>query len=243
MRSSGGGDDDEHCGGLLLRGTRSWAFPWEAARVPVWSLRDSSEKANRRPQTSRILISGFRLCQHRREPHGLDQRVRVLVASQVSRHGFPASAEPNRAWRRALHRFPKGFQGMRPDDKCGLSQVAGACFAWACSGSATAGWTSTRRPRMPKTCGLSGLAAFCPPSPGPHRSLVQGSPQAPQPSSLELRCILCFRGLSHMYLGQRGTTKLAAKGGVEVPANYKFWPRIQDSIQQSGVLGSLKAGA
>lgn len=30
------------------------------------------------------------------------------------------------------------------------------------------------------------------------------------------------RGLSHMYLGQRGTTKLAAKGGVEVPANYKY---------------------
>ena len=24
------------------------------------------------------------------------------------------------------------------------------------------------------------------------------------------------------YLGQRGTTKLAAKGGVEVPANYKY---------------------
>lgn len=30
------------------------------------------------------------------------------------------------------------------------------------------------------------------------------------------------RGLSHMYLGQRGTTKLASKGGVEVPANYKY---------------------
>mmetsp|Transcript_128750 Transcript_128750/g.305474 ORF Transcript_128750/g.305474 Transcript_128750/m.305474 type:complete len:662 (+) Transcript_128750:95-2080(+) len=30
------------------------------------------------------------------------------------------------------------------------------------------------------------------------------------------------RGLSHMYLGQRGTTKLAAKGGVEVPANLKY---------------------
>merc|ERR1712060_67125 len=30
------------------------------------------------------------------------------------------------------------------------------------------------------------------------------------------------RGLSHLYLGQRGTTKLAAKGGVDVPENYKF---------------------
>jgi len=29
-------------------------------------------------------------------------------------------------------------------------------------------------------------------------------------------------GLSHMYLGQRGATKLAAKGGVEVPENYKY---------------------
>merc|ERR1719215_443595 len=30
------------------------------------------------------------------------------------------------------------------------------------------------------------------------------------------------RGLSHLYLGQRGATKLAVKGGVEVPDNYKF---------------------
>merc|ERR1719424_1562496 len=30
------------------------------------------------------------------------------------------------------------------------------------------------------------------------------------------------RGISHLYLGQRGTTKLAAKGGVTVPNNYKF---------------------
>lgn len=30
------------------------------------------------------------------------------------------------------------------------------------------------------------------------------------------------RGLSHMYLGQRGATKLAAKGGVEVPENLKY---------------------
>merc|ERR1711881_783590 len=29
-------------------------------------------------------------------------------------------------------------------------------------------------------------------------------------------------GISHMYLGQRGTTKLAAKGGVEVPDNMKY---------------------
>merc|ERR1712178_384692 len=29
-------------------------------------------------------------------------------------------------------------------------------------------------------------------------------------------------GLSHMYLGQRGTTKLAAKGGVDVPENMKY---------------------
>ena len=27
-------------------------------------------------------------------------------------------------------------------------------------------------------------------------------------------------GMSHMYLGQRGATKLAAKAGVKVPANY-----------------------
>ena len=33
------------------------------------------------------------------------------------------------------------------------------------------------------------------------------------------------RGLSHMYLGQRGTTKLASKGGVDVPANYKHLGR------------------
>merc|ERR1719424_167681 len=30
------------------------------------------------------------------------------------------------------------------------------------------------------------------------------------------------RGISHLYLGQRGTTKLAAKGGVEVPDNLKY---------------------
>merc|ERR1719343_838945 len=30
------------------------------------------------------------------------------------------------------------------------------------------------------------------------------------------------RGLSHLYLGQRGATKLAAKGGVDVPDNYKY---------------------
>mmetsp|Transcript_6013 Transcript_6013/g.9616 ORF Transcript_6013/g.9616 Transcript_6013/m.9616 type:complete len:665 (+) Transcript_6013:87-2081(+) len=30
------------------------------------------------------------------------------------------------------------------------------------------------------------------------------------------------RGLSHMYLGQRGATKLAAKAGVDVPDNYKY---------------------
>merc|ERR1712137_488734 len=29
-------------------------------------------------------------------------------------------------------------------------------------------------------------------------------------------------GMSHLYLGQRGVTKLAAKGGVDVPANYVF---------------------
>jgi len=29
-------------------------------------------------------------------------------------------------------------------------------------------------------------------------------------------------GISHMYLGQRGATKLAAKAGVEVPANYVY---------------------
>jgi len=30
------------------------------------------------------------------------------------------------------------------------------------------------------------------------------------------------KGISHMYLGQRGTTKLAAKGGVKVPENYVY---------------------
>mmetsp|Transcript_29261 Transcript_29261/g.67363 ORF Transcript_29261/g.67363 Transcript_29261/m.67363 type:complete len:492 (+) Transcript_29261:92-1567(+) len=29
-------------------------------------------------------------------------------------------------------------------------------------------------------------------------------------------------GISHLYLGQRGATKLAAKGGVDVPANYVY---------------------
>jgi len=29
-------------------------------------------------------------------------------------------------------------------------------------------------------------------------------------------------GMSHLYLGQRGATKLAVKGGVDVPENYKF---------------------
>ncbi|CAE7817537.1 SPAC4G8.04 [Symbiodinium sp. CCMP2456] len=42
------------------------------------------------------------------------------------------------------------------------------------------------------------------------------------PLNFDASYALCFRGLSHMYLGQRGTTKLAAKGGVEVPANYKY---------------------
>merc|ERR1719411_949332 len=32
----------------------------------------------------------------------------------------------------------------------------------------------------------------------------------------------CHRGISHMYLGQRGATKLAAKAGVQVPANYVY---------------------
>merc|ERR1719321_1725918 len=32
----------------------------------------------------------------------------------------------------------------------------------------------------------------------------------------------CHRGLSHMYLGQRGSTKLAAKAGVDVPENYVY---------------------
>merc|ERR1712242_363354 len=30
------------------------------------------------------------------------------------------------------------------------------------------------------------------------------------------------RGMSHMYLGQRGVTKLAASGGVDVPENYVY---------------------
>lgn len=32
----------------------------------------------------------------------------------------------------------------------------------------------------------------------------------------------CHRGISHMYLGQRGATKLAAKAGVKVPENYVY---------------------
>merc|ERR1711904_133691 len=32
----------------------------------------------------------------------------------------------------------------------------------------------------------------------------------------------CHSGISHMYLGQRGATKLAAKAGVGVPANYVY---------------------
>jgi len=32
----------------------------------------------------------------------------------------------------------------------------------------------------------------------------------------------CHRGISHMYLGQRGATKLAAKAGVKVPDNYVY---------------------
>jgi len=32
----------------------------------------------------------------------------------------------------------------------------------------------------------------------------------------------CHRGISHMYLGQRGATKLAAKAGVQVPENYVY---------------------
>jgi len=32
----------------------------------------------------------------------------------------------------------------------------------------------------------------------------------------------CHSGISHMYLGQRGATKLAAKAGVKVPANYVY---------------------
>merc|ERR1712032_1374235 len=30
-------------------------------------------------------------------------------------------------------------------------------------------------------------------------------------------------GMSHMYLGQRGTTKLAAKGGVDIPDEFQAW--------------------
>ena len=48
------------------------------------------------------------------------------------------------------------------------------------------------------------------------------------------------RGISHMYLGQRGATKLAAKGGVDVPAEYKYPHPDMCSIKHEGHAQCLK---
>merc|ERR1719208_75136 len=39
------------------------------------------------------------------------------------------------------------------------------------------------------------------------------------------------RGLSHMYLGQRGATKLAAKAGLELPDHLKYPDPVMCTIQ------------
>eukprot|EP00427_Karlodinium_veneficum_P040568 CAMPEP_0169283348 /NCGR_PEP_ID=MMETSP1016-20121227/57494_1 /TAXON_ID=342587 /ORGANISM="Karlodinium micrum, Strain CCMP2283" /LENGTH=209 /DNA_ID=CAMNT_0009372537 /DNA_START=256 /DNA_END=885 /DNA_ORIENTATION=+ len=48
------------------------------------------------------------------------------------------------------------------------------------------------------------------------------------------------RGISHMYLGQRGATKLAAKGGVEVPANQKYPHKDMCTIKHENHANVLK---
>eukprot|EP00928_Gymnodinium_smaydae_P069356 TRINITY_DN527_c0_g2_i3.p1 TRINITY_DN527_c0_g2~~TRINITY_DN527_c0_g2_i3.p1 ORF type:complete len:648 (-),score=174.80 TRINITY_DN527_c0_g2_i3:260-2203(-) len=48
------------------------------------------------------------------------------------------------------------------------------------------------------------------------------------------------RGLSHLYLGQRGATKLASKGGVDVPANQKFPHKDMCTIKHENHAQCLK---
>jgi predicted NBD/HSP70 family sugar kinase len=48
------------------------------------------------------------------------------------------------------------------------------------------------------------------------------------------------RGISHMYLGQRGATKLAAKGGVEVPAEQKYPHKEMCTIKHENHAQCLK---
>merc|ERR1719356_355419 len=48
------------------------------------------------------------------------------------------------------------------------------------------------------------------------------------------------RGLSHLYLGQRGATKLAVKGGVDVPDNYKFPHKDMTNIKHENHAQCLK---
>eukprot|EP00419_Tripos_fusus_P010764 CAMPEP_0172667488 /NCGR_PEP_ID=MMETSP1074-20121228/8458_1 /TAXON_ID=2916 /ORGANISM="Ceratium fusus, Strain PA161109" /LENGTH=493 /DNA_ID=CAMNT_0013484001 /DNA_START=51 /DNA_END=1535 /DNA_ORIENTATION=+ len=48
------------------------------------------------------------------------------------------------------------------------------------------------------------------------------------------------RGISHMYLGQRGATKLAAKGGVKVPENFVYPHPDMCTIKHEDHAGCLK---
>ena len=67
----------------------------------------------------------------------------------------------------------------------------------------------------------NGQAPTDPWSKGAHRHISDLEPIPDVGSERHVQMCDASRGLSHMYLGQRGTTKLAAKGGVDVPANYK----------------------
>merc|ERR1712176_1008691 len=50
-------------------------------------------------------------------------------------------------------------------------------------------------------------------------------------------------GISHMYLGQRGVTKLAAVGGVDVPENYVYPHPDMCTIDHVMILGRVSKGA
>jgi len=47
-------------------------------------------------------------------------------------------------------------------------------------------------------------------------------------------------GMSHMYLGQRGTTKLAEKGGVDIPDEMKAWHPNMQQMKHEPHAGCLK---
>merc|ERR1711865_925162 len=48
------------------------------------------------------------------------------------------------------------------------------------------------------------------------------------------------RGISHMYLGQRGATKLAAKAGIDLPAELRMDHDNMNNIRHAGHAQCLK---